>query len=507
MEGKFKTKPYLHQFDCLNRFGKRDYFALTSEMGTGKTWIIINNIADLWAEGECDSALVLAPNGVHTNWVMIELPKHMPDWCNYRVAAWFSAPKRQEVAALDALHKPDGKGQLRILTMNHEALQTKRGMEFAKRFCATSGKLMIVADESDAFKNPSSIRTKNLMALKRYSTKRRIMTGTPVDQAPFDLFSQYSFLDEFLLGTTSYYAFKSEYSEILHDGHPLLEAIKKKLAKKGGANRRAPQIVARDSEGQPKYRNLDRLHKLIAPHTFRVLKKDCLDLPEKIYKNVFFDMTKEQRAAYQKAKNELRLTLAGEDTPFNRLAAAVKLSQITSGYYLHPNADEPVRIPGGSPKLDAMAARVAAAIQGGEKVIVWARYRVEIEDIVQRLREDGIACVQYHGGTKRGDRTKAIEEFERGSAQVFVGNQQAGGTGITLVAASCVIYFSNDFRLRNRRQSEDRSHRIGQKRAVVYYNLAARGTIDESVIRVLARKAEVADAVVDGKLEDCALWG
>jgi len=128
---------------------------------------------------------------------------------------------------------------------------------------------------------------------------------------------------------------------------------------------------------------------------------------------------------------------------------------------------------------------------------VWARYRIEIEDIVARLKADGIECVQYHGGIGKDDRTAAIESFERGAAQVFVGNQQAGGTGITLVAASYVIYFSNNFSLRDRFQSEDRAHRIGQKKNVTYINIAAKGTIDEAVIRALMSKKDVADTIID----------
>jgi SNF2 family DNA or RNA helicase len=105
--------------------------------------------------------------------------------------------------------------------------------------------------------------------------------------------------------------------------------------------------------------------------------------------------------------------------------------------------------------------------------------------------------VQYHGGVGKDDRTAAIESFERGSAQVFVGNQQAGGTGITLIAASYVIYFSNNFSLRDRLQSEDRAHRIGQTRNVTYINIAAKGTIDESVVKALTAKKDVADTIID----------
>lgn len=492
---KFKTQPYKHQLECLNKFGRKKSFALLAEMGTGKTWIIINNIADLWSSNDCDAVLVFAPNGVHTNWTRLELPKHMPDWVRYRAAPWVATGRKAEKEEIERLYEP-AQGELRILTMNWEALQSKKGVDEARRFANCSRRLMIVCDESDSAKNPTAKRTKNLMELKKYSCWRRIMSGTPINNAPFDAFSQFSFLDETILQTTSFYAFKAEYAEMLQPGNPLLENIKQKTRSRG-----TPQVVARGPGGRPKYRNLDKLSQLIAPHSFRVLKSECLDLPEKIHKTMVFSMTKEQIEVYKKAEKECRLVFENEETPFNKLVAVTKLAQITSGYYIHPLSEEPVRIEGDNPKLDMMTDRVNKIVESGEKVIIWARYRIEIEDIVRRLEKEGHEVVQYHGGVAKDDRTKAIDNFENGTAQVFVGNQQAGGTGITLVAASYVIYFSNNFSLRDRLQSEDRAHRIGQTKNVTYINIAAKGTIDMAVIAALTSKKDVADTIIDKGLK------
>lgn len=489
----FKTKPYEHQLFGLNTYGRRDFFALLAEMGTGKTWIIINNAAMLWGSGELGAVFVLAPNGVHANWTRLEIPRHMPDWVRLRAAAWTATPSKSEKAEIERLFKNPEDKSLRILTMNHEALQTKRGFEMAESFCRSFNNVMIVVDESDGFKNPAAIRTKNLMKLQKYSRWRRIMSGTPINNAPFDAFSQFLFLDEFILGTTSYYAFKSEYAEMLDSNNPLVKNIMAKSRMRG-----TPQIVAKGEGGRPKYRNLDKLSKLIAPHSFRVLKKDCLDLPEKIYKTLFFDLTKEQKAVYERAKNECRLVFENEETPFNKLVAITKLAQITSGYYLHPlSENEPVRIPGDNPKLDLLEERVIKIVEAGKKVIIWARYRIEIEDIVKRINKAGIETVEYHGGVDKAGRVEAIEKFENGDVPVFVGNQQAGGTGITLVSASFMIYFSNNFSLRDRLQSEDRAHRIGQTENVTYINLAGKGTIDEHVIAALSGKKDVAETIID----------
>lgn len=586
---RFKNKPYRHQLECLNKFGRKQAFALLAEMGTGKTFIIINNIADLWSSDDCDGVLIFAPNGVHTNWTRLELPKHMPDWVRYRAAPWVAGGNKREKAAIESLYDDAGNGELRILTMNWEALQHKSGVQAAERFAGCFRRLMIVLDESDAAKNPKTDRVKALEKLKKFSHWRRIMTGTPINNAPFDAFSQFSFLDETILGTTSYYAFKAEYAELMtENSHLVQHIVKKKVrmsdydrrelakevselrqmlasngrdellevmssisdayeseaydkmakglerlrslfspapsARKSAALRvmacmdsriadytkrlsnafnpnRLPQIVNRDKAGRPKYRNLDKLSRLIAPHSFRVLKSECLDLPDKIYKTLFFDMTKEQAEIYKKAEDECRIVFEGVETPFNKLVAVTKLAQITSGYYIHPMSDEPVRIPGNNPKLDMLVDRVNQIVEQGEKTIVWARYRVEIDDIVARLQQEGHKVVQYHGEVKKGDRVEAIEQFERGDATVFVGNQQAGGTGITLVAASYVIYFSNNFSLRDRLQSEDRAHRIGQTKNVTYINIAAKGTIDEAVIGALTNKKDVADEIIDKGLK------
>jgi SNF2 family DNA or RNA helicase len=588
---KYKTQPYKHQLDYLTKFGRSKVAALLADMGTGKSWMIINNVADLWASNDCDAVFILAPSGVHTNWTRLEIPKHMPDWVQYKAVAWKTDATKKFKAELDELYVPKER-QLRIFTMNWEGLQHKRSFEEALKFCSLSRRLMIVCDESDAVKNPATARYKALIKLKKFSYWRRIMSGTPINNSPFDAFSQFSFLDENILQTTSYYEFKTEYAEMMASESRLIQKIAKNkvpwrnveikklftsaidivdiiyrqsrdgalstaannvlLSVQNGdydsipeyneklrglfnpdtqsaakteclkmmvemdkivvahkeavhrtsSSKRMPQIVDTDKKtGRKKYKNLDRLSRLIAPHSFRVLKTECLDLPEKIYKTAFFDLTKEQTEAYKKAEDECRIVFEGQETPFSKLTAVIKLAQITSGYYIHPLATEPVRIAGGSPKLDLLASRVESIVNSGEKAIVWARYTTEIKDIVARLRADGHNVVEYYGDIKKTERIEAIEEFENGSADIFVGNQQAGGTGITLVAASYVIYFSNSFSLRDRLQSEDRAHRIGQKKNVTYINLIASGTIDEAIVGALMNKQDVADTIINKGLK------
>jgi len=492
MENKFKITPYKHQIECLNKFGRREFFCLAAEQGTGKTFIIINDIADLASTHDVDTVIVFAPNGVHTNWIINEIPKFMPDYIRYKSAAYYSAPNKKDKARLEELMNSTDTTELKILAMNWESLQNKKGVEFAFKFALGARKLMIVADESQKIKNPQAIRTKNLMKLKKHSQYRRTMSGTSILNSPFDAFPQYMFLDPEILQTTSYFSFKAEYAEMMDANSGLMRGIMKKRGM-----RFAPQIVERDEvSGKPKYRNLDKLRNLIAPHTFRVLKKDCLDLPEKIYKNVWFDLTPAQRRIYNEVKEESKLVLNGEASIVNRLAALGKLSQITSGYFLHPEASEPVRIEGESPKLALLKERVEAIVEEGESVIIWARYHVELEDIERACKEIGVPSVQYHGGVKKDERVAAIQKFESGEVKVFIGQQQAGGTGITLIKASNVIYYSNTFSLEDRLQSEDRAHRIGQTKNVVYYNILAKDTIDFAIMKALESKQDIAQIIM-----------
>lgn len=487
----YKTKPYKHQQYYLDNFNDRKYFALLAEMGTGKTWMIINNIQQLYINKKCLSALILAPNGVHLNWIE-EFKKHSNFSDKDKFIAWQSshqtkAYKKQieDLLAYDYCFK--------CLIMNHEAISTKKGFDFAEKFCKAHGGLMIVLDESDSFKNPSAIRTKNIMKIRKYSAYRRIMTGTVVNNSPFDVFTQYNFLSHDILNCPSFYAFKTQYGVLLPNSSGLVQSI---AAKTG----RIPQIISTDKDGKPQYKNLNKLNALISPHSYRVLKKDCLDLPEKNYKNIYFELTPEQKTIYKKANDECRLILSnGNEATMIKIVALQKLAQITSGYFLHPTNQEPIKINGKNPKLDLLVDRVKSIVESGEKTIIWAKYRIEIADIAEKIKELGVKFVEYHGGISNADREIAINEFERGDAQIFIGNQQSGGVGITLVAASYVIYFSNSFSYQKRIQSEDRAHRIGQTKNVTYINLIAKNTIDEHILSALENKKDIAQIITDFK--------
>jgi SNF2 family DNA or RNA helicase len=486
-----KTVGMSHQMEGLRRLDGRKYFALFMEMGTGKTWTTLADAERLFLSKHINALLVIAPNGVHTNWVRREIPTHMN--CEFIARAWKSGACKRDMTKIEEvlkLKKDDAAQPLRILAMNVDALITKSGQEFAERFLNTT-KALFVIDESTRIKNPTATRTKNIMKLRHKAVSWRILSGTPITNAPLDLFSQFEFLKTGLLGTTSYRAFVAEYAELMRPDHPMMIEMAKKNPRIAHA-----QIVAKNKDGSPRWRNLEKLKALIEPHSFRVLKKDCLELPEKIYQNHYFELGAKQRAAYDLMQSECRINIdSGDVLSVSELSALVKLQQITSGFLHLPT------VAGGgihyvadaNPRLESLLEIVE---DYPEKMIVWARFKEELSSISLALKKVGRKVVEYHGDVNKEDRELAVDSFQCGNADVFLGQPQSGGIGLTLTAAELVIYFSNDFNFETRKQSEDRAHRIGTKNSVVYIDLIATGTIDEQITKALRRKETLAKVVL-----------
>lgn len=497
-QGAFKTNPYQHQVNYLNIGQKKRYYANGSEQGTGKTWMSINEAAMLWGQGKINNILVIAPNGVHTNWYRREIPEHMPDWVRYKSAAWDAEKTRKDDKFLDDLFNETDSTVLRIFCVSWDAMSHVRSQHLIEKFCITSSNLLIIADESHNAGNPSSIRSKFLHKLHKYSAARRILSGTFMFNSPFDIFSQFSFLDERILGTTSFYAFKNEYAEIIQPGHRMFDAIMKELkAKSGKENVRAPQIVAKDKHGNPKYKNIEKLHRLIEPYTFRVLKSECLDLPQKIYTQSFFELTSKQRETYRLLFEECRIMLEdGTMTPMQKLAAMSKLPQVPSNFLINTETKKVQIIDKERhPKLELMQSRLEELKQYGTSAIVFAKFRYELVELKRLCEKLGISLVEYHGGISKTQREFAIDEFQRKQIQIFLAQNKAASTGLTLTAAERVFYYSNLWSFGTRIQSEDRAHRIGQRKNVIYEDIIGLETIDERIVQSLRLKKHVFDVV------------
>ena len=475
MKYKFKTKPYAHQMTALERSWSRDTFAYFMEMGTGKTKVLIDNLAMLYDRGKVDGALIIAPKGVIGTWYNQELPAHLPDHIE-KVTLLFQANiNKKQQDKLDQLFKTGH--ELHIIVMNVEAFSTEKGRLFAAKFLRSHKSLMAI-DESTTIKNPKAKRTKNILSLSSICKYRRIMTGSPVTRTPLDLYTQCEFLDPTHLQFTSYYAFRNRYAEM-----------------------KTINIAGRSINVVKQFINLKELSENLKPFSYRVLKQDCLDLPDKVYTKREIQLTPEQKKLYEQMRKEALATLNGKTvTTMTALTQLMRLHQITCGHFAADDGSiQEIKNNRLSELLD-----VLEEVEG--KVIIWAHYQHDVMNIY-KLLEDKYgpgSVVHYYGKTLPEQRDYAIKNFkENDKVRFFVGTPQTGGYGITLVQANTVIYYSNGYDLEKRMQSEDRAHRIGQKKKVTYVDLIAEDTVDTKIVKSLRKKINIASEVMG---EDLKKW-
>jgi len=474
MNYKFKTTPYKHQLTALEKSWNRETFAYFMEMGTGKTKVLIDNMAMLYDKGKINGALIIAPKGVIGTWYNQEIPAHLPDHIENVTVLWQANITKGQSKKLGRLFKTGE--ELQILIMNVEALSTPKGTNFASKFLSAHNTLMAV-DESTTIKNPKAKRTKNILKLSKTAKYRRILTGSPVTRNPLDLYSQCEFLDPYLLDFHSYYAFRNRYAEM-------------RTAHFSG---RSVQIVS-------KFRHLEELSESLKPFSYRVLKEDCLDLPEKIYMKRVISLTKKQEEVYEQMKKEALAILNGKKTTtVNALTQLMRLQQITCGHFV---ADDGTTQEIDSNRLDELM-DVLEEVEG--KAIIWCHWQKDVQIIKNALiKEYGPgSVVDYYGLTPQDQRQKNKDNFQnKEEVRFFVGTPQTGGYGITLTAANTVIYYSNGYDLEKRIQSEDRAHRIGQKKSVTYVDILAEETIDEKIVKALRKKINIASKVMGEELRD-----
>lgn len=479
MDYPFKTVPYAHQITALEKSWDKENYAYFMEMGTGKSKVLIDNMSMLYDHGKINGALILAPKGVYRNWQRQEIPTHLPNHIEDFTVAWTPTPNKLEKELLDSILKDPKDLTLDIFLMNIEALHTTKGARFAERFL-NGHRALVVIDESTTIKNPKAIRTKNALKLSTLAKYRRILTGSPVTRDPIDLFSQCEFLDPAILGHASYYSFKNRYTV---------------QVRTNVGTHTFNKVVG--------YKNLGELSGLLDPYSYRVLKEDCLDLPEKIYTKRQVDLTDEQKKAYREMK-EYALTLFEDGSVLSAntvMTQLLRLHQISCGHLITESGETKVF------KNNRITELMSILEEVDGKVIIWANYRQDIRTIYDTIsKKYGKETVAtYYGDTPDEERQGIVQKFQDkdSSLRYFVGNQQTAGYGLTLTAASTVVYYSNNYDLEKRIQSEDRAHRIGQKSNVTYIDLIAEKTVDERIVKALRNKINIASKVLG---EDFKEW-
>ena len=473
---KFKTKPYAHQLTALEKSWDKTEYGYFMEMGTGKSKVLVDNMAMLYDKGKINGAIIIAPKGVYRNWYSQEIPNHLASHIQPTMVLWTALTSKTKDKEYQSLFETGH--DLHILIMNVEALSTKKGLEFASKFMRCH-ETMLAIDESTTIKNPSAKRTKSILALGKAAKYRRILTGSPVTKSPLDLFTQCGFLNSYLLGYDSFYAFRNRYANMIDRNF-------------GG---RRVQLIG-------SYKRLDELAEKLKTFSYRVLKEDCLDLPEKVYIRREVDLTDEQSKAYSTMKSAALASLKGKmATAPHVLTQMMRLHQITCGHL--KNDDGTIT----EIKNNRLRELINLLDEVEGKVIIWANYVHDIEHIVKEISnefgEDSI--VQYYGAISSEQRQENIVKFQdpNSKARFFIGNPQTGGYGITLTCANTVVYYSNGYDLEKRLQSEDRAHRIGQEKSVTYVDFIAPKTVDEKIVKALRSKMNIANTIMD---EDWREW-
>lgn len=477
----YKTEPRAHQRELLEQTAELPYHAFFWEMRVGKTKVMIDNVAYLYKQGKINGALTVAPNGVDLNWSIDEIPLHLPDDVLAKTRLFrFSSKKSSTKAHQEQVKWCREHGGLAWLVMSYDAFMTEAGKDAALNFLEQR-KVFYILDESVSIKTPGAKRTQRIVRTAHRAEYRRILDGYPSPNGAFDIYSQIAFLDP------------SFWKRHQWDNFGMFKNYF------GVFEQRRNHKVGVDFQELIGYQHLEELNALIAPISSRLLQKDVLNVQPKNYEFRYFELTPKQRELYNQLEEEYKVWVNGDElvTASMAMVRELRLQQISCGY-LPIGEGEPVhKIEGKNPRLELQEALLE---NQNEQCIIWARYKLDIEGIVDMLRsKKNCKFAVYTGDTSDEDRLKARHGFQKGEFQYFVSTPSSGGVGIPLFAARNEYYYSNSYNLRHRKQSEDRAITDGQDYSVNVYDLVGHKTRDKKIIQNLCGKMDTSDVVLGDK--------
>jgi len=459
---KFKTKPFEHQVDGFNYGLQNDRWLLGDEQGLGKTKQVIDiAIAKKLQKGYKHCLILCGVNGLKWNWVN-EVRTHSDESAYIlgqrtkagKVVIGSNADKLNDLLNLDSISSY-------FLITNIESVREEGITTQLAKLCESREIGIVAIDEIHKCKNPTSQQGKGI--LKIQPECRIAMSGTPLMNNPLDLYIILKWLG---YEKHTAYAYKQHYCEM------------------GGFG--GYEIVG--------YKNLDELQERLDEVMLRRLKKDVLDLPDKIHVEEYVDMTSKQEKIYREVTAEIKSNIDQIKMANNPLAELIRMRQAT-GYtgILSSKVQE-------SAKMDRMEELVDEAIENGKKVVIFSNWTQMTSPIKQRLQKK-YYCAMITGELNAEARQRAVEEFqENDKCKVIIGTIGAMGTGLTLTAGTVEIFMDEPWNRANKEQAEDRCHRVGTKSNVTIYTLLCKDTIDERIHELILQKGELADALVDGKI-------
>jgi len=494
------TDPFEHQRDIFTATADLDAYALFWEVGCGKTKPTIDTACYRYLKGDITLLVIIAPNIVHDNWVTHEIPKHGLAECDIQSFVYYAnkASTNKHIESINGLISHKG---LSVLAITYDAICTDNGKKTLNAVMRDR-KTMLVADEIHRIKSGRAERTK---ATKQFGKHKNViikrgLTGTPITNRPFDVYHPMDFLEKDFwakyTGINSFMAFKTRYAEwsVQHFGP-----------------KRVPKLE--------RFIRLDELRDHLTRRSHALTKEEAgLKLPPKVYMQRVFDMSPHQRRIYDTLVNQWIVEIDAGKTLEAPLAMVrlLRLHQVACGY-AHANEDnkhEVTWIQGEQPRMSTL---LGVLEDIPDQVLVWTRFREDARAVVDAINarsttkpdggptakfldveaETGLGgAVRVDGSVPQDERLANIQAWRDGKARILVANPKALGTGITLTEAKTAIYYSQDFELESRIQSEGRPHRIGQDRSVTYIDLIARDTIDSKIVESLMNKAEIANQVV-----------
>lgn len=491
MEFDFKLPPFDHQLEVWEQSREFRHYAIFWEQGTGKTKLIIDTAAWLWKQDLIDCVLVVAPNGVHRNWVDDEIPMHIPDTVREDSSIFLYDSARHdckwhEEKARRMLHAPG----LPWICISYDAFMTgpvktsrKKGLhkwmggkkymwEVLKR-----RRCLYVLDESIEIKSPGAKKTRSVVASGKYGAYTRILNGTPIANGPFDIYSQIRFLDPDFWKRLEF---------------PTVAEFKQHFGVWRKGYNHAQKQEFNYCVG---YRRLPELNRIIKDVSSRVLKDDVLDLPPKLFGKRYFEMNPEQKRVYRDIKEEAMAFLddGGLVTTPLPITQLLRARQILSGY-IPVDDDEPVRMLGKTnPRLKL---QLQECERTPHKAIIWCNFTMDIDLLCLHL---GKSCVRYDGQVNDDQRAINKREFKTNDKiQFIVANEAAMSKGHTYTEARSSYFYNNSFNYVDRVQAEDRVHRAGLRWPAWYCDLIG-DEVDWKIIKALRKKKAISNAITGDK--------